>query len=111
MGAAPTMARPAGDGGGVLWWSSVEAGAERGGPAAARPGGGSQTGGAVTRPDLAAPMAQRPGVPRASSAAARSCTGQRRRRRREGQHGAARTEGVGVEGATREPTRSHHHGR
>ena len=38
-------------------------------------------------------------------------TGQRRRRRREGQHGAVRTGGVGVEGATREPTRSHHHGR
>ena len=42
---APTMAQPAGDGGGASWWS-VEAGAERGGPAAARPGGRSQTGGA-----------------------------------------------------------------
>ena len=37
--------------------------------------------------------------------------GQRRRRRREGQHGAAHTGGVGVEGATSEPTRSHHHRR
>ena len=74
-GGAPTMARPAGNGGGATWWRSVEAGAKRGGPAAARPGGGSRraapesTGGAVTRPNLAAPMAQRPGAPHASSAA------------------------------------------
>ena len=87
---------------------SVETRAERGGLAAARPGGGSRraapesTGGSVTRPDLAAPMAQRPGAPRASFAAARSCTGQRRRRRRgpaRGRaHGGSRR-GRGDEGA------------
>jgi len=44
-GGAPTMAQPAGNGGGASWWRSVEARAERGGPAASRPGGGSQTGG------------------------------------------------------------------
>ena len=73
-GGAPTMARPAGNGRGAMWWS-VEAGAKWGGPAAGRPGGGSRraapksTSGAVTRPNLAAPMAQQLGAPRASSAA------------------------------------------
>ena len=41
-GGAPTMARPAGDGGGATWWRSVEAGAEQGGPAAACSGSGSR---------------------------------------------------------------------
>ena len=115
-GGAPTMAQPAGDGGGASWWS-VEAGAERGGPAAARPGGGSQTGGigidrrcgnpARSRGSDGAAAWRTSCLLRSRTVVHRAATAQEERGPAQGRaHG-----GVDVEGATREPTRSHHHGR